>query len=122
MIVVRVSLLLLLLALGGLVYWTQTLARTYGYHPALGPPLWEVTPWRGLVYPLYAPWQALVWHWQWGEASTTWLLVGGVGLGLGLAVTVWWCWGGTGSQPPPMEGHGTTKWATRQHVKKAGLL
>lgn len=107
MLFVRLSLLLLLAVGGGLVYWTQSLARMYGYHPALGPALWHVQPWPGLVYPLYAPWQALVWQWQWGEATTTWLLVGGVSIGFTL-VGWWWLrrdphgsrrrWRGTGRQ------------------------
>ena len=127
---VRLSLLLLLTMLGGLVCWTQTLARTYGYHPALGEALWEVKPWRGLVYPFYGPWKALVWQWQWGETSGTWLLAGSAGLALLLAGLVWWGWQGLPwtpiqgreSQPPPLEGHGTGKWATKRDVKKAGLL
>jgi hypothetical protein len=121
MIAVRLSLLLCLAVGGGLVYWTQTLARTYGYHPALGPALWEVRPWRGIVYPLYAPWQALVWQWQWGEATITWVLVGSASVGL--AGTMWW-WLRRDAQgaPPPMEGHGTGKWARRRDVKKAGLF
>ena len=122
MIALRLSLLLLLTVVGGLVYWTQTLARLYGYHPVLGEALWVVRPWRGLVYPLYAPWQALVWHWQWGEKTVTWLLIGGVSLAVLLTVGVWWCWRERGGQPPPLEGHGTTRWARRRDVKKAGLL
>ena len=54
MIIVRVLFLVVVFLSAGLVYWTQTLARIYGYHPALGPALWEVRIWRGLVYPLYA--------------------------------------------------------------------
>lgn len=120
--VLRLSLLVLLMALGGLVYWTQTLARTYGYHPALGPPLWELRPWHGLVYPLYAPWQALVWQWQWGEPWLTWVVFGSLGLGLGLALAGWWWHVTRPGQPPPLEGHGTTRWASMKNVKRAGLL
>ena len=118
MIAMRLSLLALLALLGGLVYWTQALARLYGYHPALGEALWVVRPWRGLVY---APWQALIWHWQWGEPITIWLPVGCVSIGLAF-VGWWWVRREPGGQPPPLEGHGTTKWATKRDVRKAGLL
>ena len=121
MLLVRISVLLLLTVFVGLVYWTQTLARMYGYHPALGEALWVVRPWRGIVYPLYAPWQALVWQWQWGEAITTSLIIGSVSTGLALAGW-WWCHRDSGGEPPPLEGHGTTKWAAKRDVKKAGLL
>ena len=122
MMAFRLTLLLLLAVGGGLGYWTQTLARTYGYHPALGPALWEFKPWPGSVYQIYAPWQALVWQWQWGSATLTWVVLGGASVALALTGLAWWGWQGRGSQPPPLEGHGTTKWATRQDVKKAGLL
>ena len=121
MIAFRLSLLLVLTVLVGLVYWTQTLARMYGYHPALGEALWIVRPWRGLVYPLYAPWQALVWQWQWGEATITWLTLGSVSIGLALAGW-WWLRREPGGEPPPLEGHGTGKWASKKDVRKAGLL
>jgi hypothetical protein len=108
-----------LLALGS---WTQVLAHQYGYHALLGTPWWQRQVFR---HPLavYAPWQALVWTWRWGTpAWRVGFLAGTVGLGLLLVGAGWRGRWRRRTQPPPMTGHGTTIWATRRDVKKAGLL
>ena len=98
-------------------YWTQTVAYAYGYHAALGVPLWTFKAFYQ-QHSLYAPWQALVWQWQWGSrvpvlAAASVLVVVVVGV-IGLRRR-------GGEAPPEMTGHGTTRWATKRNVKKAGL-
>lgn len=108
-----------LLLLVSLQVWTQVRAYHYGYHPLLGVPLWtEIL--GGRTHALYAPWQVFVWQWWWGSR----VLLCGVGVGtlLGLTGLLWLRHRRPGrGQPPAMEGHGTTTWATRRDIRKAGL-
>ena len=112
----------LLLAVCGLQGWTQHRAWQLGYHPALGVPLWEVRGFRQR-HALYPPWGALVWAWRWGGTAMRVQLAGGVlgsGVLLGAVLRVTTRRGRT--HPPPMQGHGTTTWATRRDVRQSGLF
>lgn len=112
---------LLLLACQG---WTQYLAYHYAYHALLG------TPWGHIQafyvrHSLYLPWQGFVWTWQWG--STAARVVPLVMALLALLLSLWSLRINAKTtrmlaKPPPMTGHGTTQWATRRDIKKAGLL
>lgn len=102
--------------------WTQWLAYHYGYHALLGTPWWQAQAFY-VRHSLYPPWRGVLWTWQWGTSGAQWGLVAGA---LGLALTgVLLAWKSNQrgrTQPPPMTGHGTTQWATRRDIKKAGLL
>jgi|RhiMetdeSRZDD1v2_1073273.scaffolds.fasta_scaffold35554_5 hypothetical protein len=102
--------------------WTQYVAQSYGYHALLGTPWWSVEAFYRR-HPLYPPWKGVLWTWQWGGTSWRLGLVGGAVLLLGLVVLGSWVGRRQRrTQPPPMTGHGTTQWATRRDVKKAGLV
>ena len=112
----------LVLAVGGLWTWTQWEAYHYAYAPLLGTPWGHVRAFYQ-QHSLYAPWAGLVWRWRWGSPSLRLGIIGG-GLAL-LCVSIalgWLAWRLRQTQPPPMTGHGTTQWARRQDVRKAGLL
>ena len=112
----------LLLAVCGLQGWTQHRAYQLGYHPALGAPLWQVQAFRQR-HALYPPWGALVWAWRWGGTAMRVQLAGGVlGSGVLLGAVLVGTTRRTRTQPPPMQGHGTTTWATRRDVRQAGLF
>jgi type IV secretion system protein VirD4 len=112
----------LFLLLGGLIAWTQYLAYHYGYHAALGTPLWTAQHFYHR-YGVYWPWQALVWQWRWGGVWWQVGLAGGsLGLGIGVALTVWLVGRHRHRQPPAMTGHGAARWATTRDIRKAGLL
>lgn len=99
------------------VLFTQALAYQAGYHRTLGAPLLRV-PVRGQMHGLYAPWQGMQWAWQWGSSAPRVMQQAGMLalLPVTFAGLVWrWQRRGTGG-PPPMEGHGTTHWATRRDL------
>lgn len=112
----------LLLVWLALQTWTQWLAYHYGYHALLGAPWWHVQAFYGR-HSIYAPWQGLVWTALWGSTGRKlWVLGGIVGLGLVVLLAAWSAARQRRLHPPPMTGHGTTQWATRRDMKKAGLL
>jgi hypothetical protein len=124
---VRMSLLLSLSLLLACQVFTQSLAYQAGYHPGLGVPLAQ----KRLLYRvhgLYAPWRGIVWAWQWGgqapqvvRTAGLWAL-GPLVLGIVAAVPRGQAAvQGRPGEPPPMTGHGTTRWARRRDIKKAGL-
>ena len=99
------------------VLFTQALAYQAAYHPALGASLVHVTC-RGHVHALYPPWKGMGWAWQWGSSAPRVMQMAGMLalLPFTLAGLAWrWQRSGTGG-PPPMEGHGTTQWATRRDL------
>ena len=108
--------------------FTQSLAWQARYSPRLGAPL-LVKRLLHRDHGLYAPWRGVPWAWQWGREAPQVVRTAGLwALGplvLGIVVSV--PRGprgpqGSPGQPPPMTGHGTTRWATRRDIKKAGLL
>ena len=107
----------LLLALVSAQGWTQYVAYQYRYQAALGTPVWTLRAGRQ-VHPLYAPWQGLVWQWQWW--SRTPFYMGAAGLSLILLACAL-SRGKRQTQPPAMEGHGSTVWATPKVIKQAKL-
>ena len=104
---------------------TQILAYQTHYAAALGPPL---ATWHVFSRPhgLYAPWQGWQWAWQWAWTSPgafrTAALATGLTFALGLLAGGSRGRQGRHGQPPPGEGHGTARWATRREMKAAGLL
>jgi type IV secretion system protein VirD4 len=122
MIRLRITLGLLLTALLGLWGWTQYQAYHYGYHPRLGPAWWQVWGVRQF-HGIYAPWQGLVWAWQWGSGwLRLWCLLGV--LGTLLVCLLGWRISGklARTNPPEMTGHGTGRWSVKKDIKEAGLL
>jgi hypothetical protein len=78
-------------------YWTQTLASQYGYQEALGTPLTTIRGF-GQEVRIYAPWQALVWQWQWWARWP--FYVGAAGLLLCGAAVLGQSRKGAASRPP----------------------
>jgi hypothetical protein len=121
----RAGVILLGSVVVGLQVFTQVLAYKAHYARALGPALGHADAFYR-THALYWPWQGLHWTWQWGAqapdtirlAAMMALVPLGIGIGLGMLIQ------GTRrrTSPPPMTGHGTTQWATREDVKEAGLL
>jgi hypothetical protein len=109
----------------GLQTFTQVLAYRAHYARALGPGLWQAEAFYQR-HSLYWPWQGLQWTWRWGtqapDAVRLAALIALIPLGLGLAVAMLGQGARRRTNPPPMEGHGTTQWARRGDVKEAGLL
>jgi hypothetical protein len=109
----------------GLQAFTQVLAYKAHYTRALGPALWHVEAFYH-THALYWPWQGVQWAWRWGGlapdtvrlAAMIALVPLGIGIGLGMLMQG----ARRRTSPPPMTGHGTTQWSTRQDVKDAGLL
>lgn len=122
MMMLRIGLGSLLLAWIALQTWTQWLAYHYGYHALLGMPWGHVQAFY-VRHSVYAPWKGLVWTVLWGTTGSKLVVLGGI-VGLGMVVLLaWWIGQGqTRTQPPPMTGHGTTQWAKRRDIRKAGLL
>ena len=71
----------------------------------------------------HAPWQGLVWAWQWGAGwLRLWCLLGVLGTLL-VCLLGWWASGKLAqANPPAMTGHGTGRWATKKDMKTARLL
>lgn len=119
---VRVVLGGLLLLLCGLIAWTQSLAYHYGYHAALGTPLWTAQHFYHR-YGVYWPWHALAWQWRWGGLWWQIGMVGGTVVAFaGVFGIAWRVRMHRSDQPPAMTGHGTGHFATAREVRKAGLL
>jgi len=113
------------------VVFTQSLAYQARYGAALGSPLY-VKHLFHRPHGVYYPWQGLEWAWRWGRQAPQAVktaaglalvpLLGGVVLafvghrGAGQVAH------GRAGEPPPMTGHGTTVWATKRDIKKAGLF
>jgi hypothetical protein len=111
-----------LLLLGGLQVWTQWLAWQYRYHALLGASWGQVHAFYHW-HKLYAPWKAVVWTWQWGSGA--WrdgIVFGGLLLVGSILIGLWLKRRRRRLQPPAMEGHGHTVWATKRDLRKAGLL
>jgi hypothetical protein len=107
----------------GLIWWTQYLARLYGYHAALGTPLWTVPHvsrrYGASPYGFYWPWQGLVWQWRCGGV---WWQVGFVGVSVGLVISmvVWLVWRQRHRPPRALPEPGAARLAIahRQHIIK----
>jgi hypothetical protein len=101
--------------------WTQLLALHYGYHAALGLPVWTVQAFYR-QHGLYVPWAAVGWTWRWsGWQVQLSLLAGGLAVLALVGVIAWRKWRALDG-PPPMTGYGDGAWATKADAKKAGLL
>lgn len=96
---------------------TQYLAARFGYHPALGSPL---------IVGVYAPWQWLVWVFQFGtnaRALFLWTQLGLVlAIGLGFLAYVLLIGFRTRSAKRHEGIHGTAHWATEAEIRATGLL
>ena len=74
---------------------------------------------------LYVPWAVLGWAWQWDGTRRRLQIVGG-GVASGTLLVLVALYGGRDTahrtQPPPMQGHGTTTWATKKDVRQSKLF
>jgi type IV secretion system protein VirD4 len=104
--------------------FTQSLAYQARYAPALGRPLTTVQVFQR-SHGVYAPWQGAVWAWRWGQSAPDVLRMAGLlaslPLVLGGLLVRRQREGGTEAGPPPLTGHGTTRWATWRDICQAGL-
>jgi type IV secretion system protein VirD4 len=107
----------LLPALIGLQIATQMVARTYGYHPALG---------ASLAWHIYAPWHFAGWLWRFGFAqpevfrTPMYAVYGGLVVGVvGLLALI-----GIGKrgQKQALTTFGSARWGTQQDIQRSGLL
>jgi type IV secretion system protein VirD4 len=96
---------------------TQYIAHYYGYHSALGEPLWRH---------VYAPWDWVLWQHRYFESARTlygWVQVGFlVGIAVGFAGVALWIGFRTRSSRRYEGVHGTAHWATESEIRAAGLL
>jgi type IV secretion system protein VirD4 len=101
---------------------TQVLAWQAHYAPVLGAPLTTVHAFAQ-THGIYWPWQGWVWAWRWGwqaPGAMRWAgMVASLTFLLGTVVLSERRTRRSG--PPPLTGHGTTQWATRQDMRDAGL-
>ena len=118
LLVVRV-LAMLIPTLIGIQVATQWVAQAYRYHPALGAPVLVV---RGVR--LYAFWRFPQWVWQYGNTDIhifTWpMYVVGLGALIGVACVVL----ARSLQRPQAHPttYGTARWATKDEIKRSGLV
>ena len=103
----KLSVLLVLALVVGLMASTEVFAYLARLDPTLGVPLWR---WAVLSY--YAPWDILKWAWWWGyDIPQSFILPGLVGLlSAGLA-----CFQETARRQKPGQAH----WATPAELRQA---
>jgi type IV secretion system protein VirD4 len=99
---------------------TQVFAWQNAYHVSLGRPVAHLG-----IHRLYAPTAYAGWLWRWGwKRPSAFQVSGSVGvilLALGALLVCRPQGAYRRGSPPPMQGHGTTTWATERDIRESGL-